>query len=66
MMGATDYIIRWNDMAISIRHVTGRFAGFDHIEVSTIEPERAPLPITETGYRSHFLHASTLEPLPFM
>tara|TARA_R110002096_G_scaffold188216_2_gene368094 strand:- start:154 stop:483 length:330 start_codon:yes stop_codon:yes gene_type:complete len=27
-----------------------------HIEIRTIEPERAPLPITETGYRSHFVH----------
>ncbi len=27
-----------------------------HLTVTTIQPERAPLPITETGYRSHFLH----------
>jgi hypothetical protein len=25
-----------------------------HLEVNSIDPERAPLPITETGYRSHF------------
>ena len=25
-----------------------------HLEVTTIAPEREPLPITETGYRSHF------------
>ena len=27
----------------------------DHIEVESIVPKKAPLPITETGYRSHFL-----------
>ena len=29
--------------------------GQDHIEVESIVPKKAPLPITETGYRSHFL-----------
>lgn len=27
-----------------------------HLTVTAIQPKRAPLPITETGYRSHFLH----------
>lgn len=27
---------------------------YAHIEVESLSPERAPLPITETGYRSHF------------
>jgi len=27
----------------------------DHIEVESIAPKKAPLPITETGYRSHFI-----------
>lgn len=26
-----------------------------HLEVQSLQPERAPLPITETGYRSAFL-----------
>ena len=29
-----------------------------HIEIETIEPARAVLPLTETGYRSHFVAAS--------
>jgi len=29
--------------------------GQDHIETESIKPKRAPLPITETGYRSHFM-----------
>ena len=32
-----------------------------HIEVETQEPVRAPLPITETGYRSHFLDRGIVE-----
>lgn len=28
--------------------------GTDHIEIESIKPKRAPLPISETGYRSHF------------
>jgi len=29
-----------------------------HISITAIAPERAPLPITETGYRSHFTTAA--------
>jgi len=28
-----------------------------HFELRTIEPAKAPLPVTQTGYRSHFVHA---------
>ncbi|MGQ3284177.1 hypothetical protein [Bosea sp. (in: a-proteobacteria)] len=56
-----DHKIQWQGMAISIRHVTNwSGTGFDHVEVRSITPERAPLPITETGYRSHFLHGEDL------
>lgn len=27
-----------------------------HLSITAIEPKRARLPITETGYRSHFVH----------
>lgn len=30
-------------------------SGSDHIEIESLKPKRAPLPITETGYRSHFI-----------
>ncbi|WP_292026299.1 hypothetical protein [Brevundimonas sp. UBA2416] len=38
-------IVRVHDLAAS------------HLTVTTLQPKRAPLPITETGYRSQFLHA---------
>lgn len=35
--------------------------GHAHLEIRAIKPERAPLPITETGYRSHFLHPGEID-----
>jgi hypothetical protein len=32
-----------------------------HLTVTAIQPSRAPLPITETGYRSHFLHLEEID-----
>lgn len=32
-----------------------------HLEVTSAEPERAALPITETGYKSHFCSASQID-----
>ena len=32
-----------------------------HLELEAISPKRAPLPITETGYRSHFLPPGEVE-----
>lgn len=32
-----------------------------HLDIRSVKPERAPLPITETGYRSHFLHPEAIE-----
>lgn len=31
-----------------------------HLQIEAIEPERAMLPITETGYRSHFTTAEAV------
>lgn len=35
--------------------------GTDHVEVESIKPKRAPLPITETGYSSSFIDWRQLE-----
>ena len=32
-----------------------------HLQLEAIRPERAKLPITETGYRSHFLEIGRVE-----
>ena len=56
------YEITWRnpvtnqDVRIRITHARDYLStGNDHIEVESIAPKKAPLPITETGYRSHFL-----------
>ncbi|MBS3961219.1 MAG: hypothetical protein KGZ61_05210 [Sandarakinorhabdus sp.] len=54
----------WNGVKISISYEPRWLSladdyGLDtaHLEIEAIAPERAPLPITETGYRSHFTTA---------
>lgn len=61
------YEIEWrnpltNDIVrIRITHARDYLStGSDHIEVESLRPNRAPLPITETGYRSHFMPALEL------
>ena len=58
----TRYEIDWRDPAsgkavrVRITHSRDYLGqGQDHIEVQSLTPAKAPLPITETGYRSHFI-----------
>lgn len=58
----TRYEIQWlnpvsnEPVTIRITHARDYLSsGSDHIEVESIKPKKAPLPITETGYRSHFM-----------
>lgn len=47
----------WQDYVIDIRHVSNwHNCDIDHLEIKTASPERVAIPITETGYKSHFLH----------
>ena len=32
-----------------------------HLEIESLSPKRAPLPMTETGYRSHFIPPQEVE-----
>ena len=59
--------IVWDGITISISYEPRWLSladdyGLDtaHLEIEAISPERASLPITETGYRSHFTTASTV------
>ena len=45
--------IIWRRIALEIIFAANKFGLIDHIEVSA--EDRAALPITETGYRSHFI-----------
>jgi hypothetical protein len=51
----------WNGIEIEIRWARNYIYYDDettmsHIEVESLSPRRAPLPITETGYKSHFIN----------
>lgn len=43
----------WHGILIQVTLEKQRFV--DHLQIETLDPQRAPLPITETGYRSHFV-----------
>lgn len=47
-----DETIVWRGIGIEIIHTANYFDGMDHIEVRS--EDRTPIPITETGYKSHF------------
>ena len=52
----------WRGIVVEVRH-TPNFLNLahDHIEIEAIDPLRSPLPITKTGYRSHFIDPGDLE-----
>jgi hypothetical protein len=51
----------WRGTLLAIRHTPDYLVkGTDHIEIMVRKPARAILPITDTGYRSHFLDPEEL------
>lgn len=48
----------WQDHVIEIIHTCGFCAqiGLDHLSITCLSPERAALPFTQTGFKSHYLH----------
>ena len=58
--------LNWNGIAIMITwepNWLNLTSGIDmaHLEVETVSPAKAALPITETGYLSHFTAPATVE-----
>lgn len=57
-MEAQIYSLTWHDgvsdIEIEITLKPDYFKDVAHLEIRSIAPERATLPITATGYRSHF------------
>ncbi|MFC3052294.1 hypothetical protein [Kordiimonas pumila] len=50
--------LSYNARSYNLSHISG--PNMVHIELRTVKPERAPLPVTESGYRSHFEHAQAV------
>lgn len=51
----------WQGIEIEITFTARRWSVIDHLEIRSVRPERAPLPITSTGYKSHFMQPGTID-----
>lgn len=60
-MEAQTHRFAWQGIEIEAVYVPRYSGSFAHLEIRSVRPERAPLPVTETGYRSHFHPAGTIE-----
>lgn len=52
---------QWEGIEIEATYTPSKWGVIAHLEIRSIQPERAPLPITETGYKSHFHPCGTVE-----
>jgi hypothetical protein len=48
------YRFDWNGIEIEAVYTPEGYGPYAHLEIRSINPERTPLPMTETGYKSHF------------
>jgi len=60
-MTSETYIIEWEGITIQVRYNPEQWGVTSHIEMKALQPAHAPLPVTETGYRSHFVPIGTVE-----
>ncbi len=51
----------WRGIEIEARYWARKWGVIAHLEIQSIKPERAPLPLSDTGYRSHFHQPGTVE-----
>src|SRR3974377_1323895 len=53
----------WDSLTVRLHITHARDylgTGDDHLAIESIEPAKAPIPITETGYLSHFMRPHDL------
>jgi len=58
-MMITEHRLIWQDHVIEViqtKNWCGQI-GLDHLSITCVSPERAALPISNTGYKSQFTHA---------
>lgn len=61
-MGYQTHRLTWNGIEIEARYDPASWSGvIAHLEIESISPARAPLPMTNTGYRSHYHPIGTIE-----
>lgn len=54
------YRFDWQGLEIQVTFTPRYFGVMEHLAIETIAPAQAPLPITGTGYRSHFMQPGTI------
>lgn len=62
-MESQTYRFHWQGIEIEATYTPLKWGVIAHLEIRSIKPQRAPLPITSTGYRSHFHQPGTIESL---
>jgi hypothetical protein len=55
------YRFNWQGIEIEATYTPRKWGVIAHLEIRSIAPEGAALPITSTGYRSHFHPIGTVE-----
>ena len=55
------YRFNWQGIEIEAAYTPRKWGVIAHLEIRSIAPEGAPLPISGTGYRSHFHPIGTVE-----
>ena len=57
-----NYELEWNGILIEISYSPNYFGDIiANLDIKTIAPEKSKLPITSTGYRSHFLQDTEMQ-----
>lgn len=62
-METKEYRFTWRGIEIEAIYSPLKWGMIAHMELRSVKPERAPLPVTETGYRSHFHQPGAVEAL---
>lgn len=58
----TTHTVQWREFKLRIKHTPDYInPGWSHVELHLVSPKGAPLPITTTGYKSHFLTEEELQ-----
>ena len=55
------YNLTWQGITIRVVHTPRRWSAIEHLEIRSIVPHGAALPISSTGYRSHFAPIGTVD-----
>lgn len=55
------HTFKWRHISIEAIYQPDKWSVTAHLEIRSIDPPKAPLPITETGYLSHYCPIGSLE-----